>query len=194
MQRVVPVVVTLAVVGLVSPGCSGLLQGEVETGSCFETGTVAAFDWDAKVPCDDPHSVEVFAAVAPPPELAAAPRSELSREGSPARGLYLRQVSELCEPVWSAYTGYDELTPQAPEAVVLPALYGEMAVEASPAEQWDSGDKRLVCYQVFGQPGQGGEQAVMVEGPVLLDLYTSPAGVPLKVRDCALSPRPPELG
>ena len=190
MRRAVPVAVALAVVGLVSSGCSGLLQGDAETGNCFETGTVAAFDWDAKVSCDDPHSVEVFAAVAPPPELAAAPRSELSREGSPARELYLRQVSDLCEPVWSAYTGYDELTPQAPEAVVLPALYGEMAVEASPAEQWDSGDKRLVCYQVFGQPGQGGEQALMVEGPVLLDLYTSPAGVPLKVRDCALSPTP----
>ena len=90
MRRAVPVAVALAVVGLVSSGCSGLLQGDAETGSCFETGTVAAFDWDAKVSCDDPHSVEVFAAVAPPPQLAAAPRSELSREGSPARELYLR--------------------------------------------------------------------------------------------------------
>ena len=47
-----------------------------------------------------------------------------------------------------------------------------------------------INLQVFGRPGEGGEQALMVEGPVLLDLYTSPAGVPLKVRDCALSPTP----
>lgn len=187
MRRTAGLVGVLAVAALVHAGC-GVPRGDAAAGDCFETGTAAAFDWDAEVGCDDEHSVEVFAAVSMTGALAAFSRAELDREGSDARRQYLDLVSSLCEPRWSAYTGFDVLAPEAPGAVVLPSLYGDMAVEAAPAEQWDTGDKLVVCYQVFGRPGDGGEEALTVEGEVLPALTNDPVSVPLTVRDCALSP------
>ncbi|MGI9002227.1 MAG: septum formation family protein [Pseudonocardia sp.] len=187
MRRVARLAGLVTVLGLLAAGC-GVPRGEAEVGDCFETGSAAAFDWDAEVDCDNAHSVEVFAAVALTGRLATYPRGELAKEGTEARDRYLDLVTELCEPRWSAYTGYDTLAPQAPDAVVLPALYGDMAVEAVPADNWDAGDKRVVCYQVLGRPGDGGEQALLVEGRVLDGLAADPDEVPLDVRDCALSP------
>jgi hypothetical protein len=63
-----------------------------------------------------------------------------------------------------------------------------MALEASPAADWDAGNKIVICYQVFGRPGADGEQAISADRPVLEMFGRAPAAVPLQVRDCALSP------
>lgn len=187
MGRVSRLAAVVGIVGLFGAGCASG-PGDVRVGDCFEYGSAAAFDWESEVSCGDPHSVEVFATVTVTGDLARYSRAELAQQDSPARSLYLSAVTRLCEPAWSEYTGYDVLAAQTPDAIVLPALYGDMAVEAMPAQQWDGGDKRLVCYQVFGRPGDGGEQAIMVEGRVLAGLATEPDEVPLDVRDCALNP------
>ncbi len=71
---------------------------------------------------------------------------------------------------------------------MLPALYGDLAVEATPARQWDRGDRTLICYQVFGRPGYEGEEAVPVTSLLLADLVRNQRDVPMGVRDCAVRP------
>ncbi|HEY9350477.1 MAG TPA: septum formation family protein [Acidothermales bacterium] len=179
-------VLSLLSLTLAACGSSG---PDIQTGDCFARGTANSFDFDAKVSCDEPHTVEVVATAPASGELADFNRAELDVVGGEARRLYLAEVSNLCEPAWSAYTGYEELAAtQAPGADVLPALYGDLAVEATPARQWDRGDRTLICYQVFGRPGFDGEEAVPVTSLLLADLLSKQADVPVDVRDCALRP------
>jgi Septum formation len=181
---------SLAVVGwaiaVLIAGCAG--PAEIKPGDCFARGTARAFDFAAQVTCDEPHSVEVVAKAAGTGELATFRRAELDVADSRARQLYRAEVTRLCEPAWSSLTGYDDLAKTlAPGATVLPALYGDLAVEAVPADQWDGGDRTLICYQVFGRPGFEGETAVEVSTRVLPDLIRN-RQVPLEVRDCAVGP------
>jgi hypothetical protein len=179
-------IVLLLIMTLAACGSSG---PDIETGDCFARGTAHAFDFDAKVPCDEPHTVEVVATAPASGELADFSRAELDVVGGQARRMYLAEVSNLCEPAWSAYTGYEELAAdRAPGADVLPALYGDLAVEATPARQWDRGNRTLICYQVFGRPGFEGEEAVPVNSLVLADLLSNQSDVPVGVRDCAVRP------
>jgi Septum formation len=162
---------------------------DIQTGDCFARGTATSFDFDAEVSCTDPHSVEVVATAPASGELADFSREELDVPGGRARALYLAEVSNLCEPAWSAYTGYQELAAsRAPSAHVLPALYGDLAVEALPAPQWDRGNRMLICYQVFGRPGFEREEAVPVTIPLLADLLDKQEDVPVGIRDCAVRP------
>lgn len=178
----------LTTVGLLSTACADGV-GDVEAGDCFRAGTAAAFGWGSEVGCDEPHTVEVFAVRDVNAELGQVARSALEEEGNPARQQYLALVSDFCEPEWSDYTGYGELgSSLAPDAVVLPAVYGDMALEAAPAPEWDSGNKIVICYQVFGRAGAQGEQPITVDSPVLSTLAQSPATVPTQVRDCAMTP------
>lgn len=184
--------VVLALVALTVAACAGGdgVQGDgVQAGDCFGRGTAVEFDFGAEVGCDQPHTVEVVATAPAAEELAAFSRDELERPSGPARALYVAAVATACEPAWSEHTGYQRLAdPVAPQADVLPALYGDLAVEAYPASQWDQGDTTLVCYQVFGRPGFDGERAVAVDTPVLPGMVDDPAAVPAELRDCARQP------
>jgi hypothetical protein len=141
--------------------------------------------------CDRPHSVEVFAVRDVTTLFGSTPRRALDEEGNPARQRYLSLITEFCEPAWSDYSGFGELgSSLTPRAVVLPAIYGDMALEASPAADWDAGKRIVTCYQVLGRPGADGERAISVDRPVLTMLGRAPAAVPLQVRDCAMSPVP----
>ncbi|MGH3928351.1 MAG: septum formation family protein [Pseudonocardiaceae bacterium] len=190
MRRTALLLATLAAVALLSPAC-GFNAGDVAVGDCFKTGTAAAFRWDAEVPCDEPHTVEVFAVSdvsRVSPTLGQYSRSELQDDRSPARQQYLALVSGFCEREWSEYTGFGDLgSSLVADAVVLPAIYGDMALEATPAAEWDSGKKTVICYQVFGHPGTDGEQATEVNRQVLRGLGRAGADVPPQVRHCALS-------
>jgi hypothetical protein len=188
MRGVILIAAVLTTLGVLGAGC-GRGAGDVAVGDCFRSGSASAFGWDAEVPCDQPHSVEVFAVRDVSEDYRDIPRAALEEEGNPARQRYLALVREFCEPAWSDYSGFGELGGSlTPRAVVLPAIYGDMALEASPAEDWDAGRKTVICYQVFGRPGVDGEQAILVDRPVLAKLGRAPAAVPLQVRDCAISP------
>lgn len=188
MRSVALVAAILTTVGLFSAAC-GSGAGDVQAGDCFQTGTAAAFAWGTTVPCDRPHSVEVFAVRNVSDAFGNIPRRALEEEGNPARRRYLALITEFCEPAWSDYSGFGELgSSLTPRAVVLPAIYGDMALEASPAADWDAGKKIVICYQVLGRPGVDGEQAISVDSPVLVTLGRAPAAVPMQVRDCAVSP------
>lgn len=186
MRRTDLLLVALTVVGLLSAACAAG-RGDVEVGDCFRNGTATKFEWDTEVSCDQPHTVEVFAVR----DVSAAPlgqfaRGDLDDKGSPARQQYLQLLTEVCEPEWSRYTGYDKLgSSLAPDAVVLPALYGDMTLEAAPEQEWTGGKKIVVCYQVLGRPGAQGEEPISVQRPVLRALSDDPAAVPIEVRDCA---------
>ncbi|MGH3911390.1 MAG: septum formation family protein [Pseudonocardiaceae bacterium] len=185
MRRTFSLLAALTMVGLLGTGCADG-AGDVEAGDCFQTGTAAAFGWGTEVDCDRPHTVEVFAVRDVSATLGQFPRTALDEEGSPARQQYLGLVAGFCEPAWSEYTGYGELGgPLSPDAVVLPAVYGDMALEAAPPQEWDRGKKIVICYQVFGQPGTQGEEALRVDGPALPALLREPGAVPAQVRDCA---------
>ncbi|MGQ0775527.1 MAG: septum formation family protein [Pseudonocardiales bacterium] len=190
MRRTALLLATLSAVALLSPAC-GFSADDVAVGDCFKTGTAAAFSWDAEVPCDEPHTVEVFAVSEVSllsPTLGQYSRDELQDNNSPARQQYLALVHSFCEPEWSEYTGFGDLgSSLTPAAVVLPAVYGDMAVEATPAAEWDGGNKTVICYQVFGYPGTNGEQATEVQQQVLPGLASAGANVPPQVRDCARS-------
>ena len=178
----------LTTFGVLGAGCGDGI-GDVAVGDCFRTGTAAAFGWGTEVPCDRPHSVEVFAVRDVTDIFAGTPRSALEDAANPAQQRYLALMTEFCEPAWSDYSGFGELGGSlTPQAVVLPAIYGDMALEASPAAEWDAGNKTVICYQVFGRPGADGEQAISVDHPVLGTFGRAPAVVPLQVRDCAMSP------
>lgn len=176
----------LTVVGLLGTACADG-PGDVKAGDCFETGTAARFDWDTEVSCDQEHTVEVFAVL----DVSATPlgqfaRADLEEKGSPAREQYLQKLTEFCEPEWSKYTGYDSLGRSlAPDAVVLPAIYGDMALDATSEQEWTAGNRIVVCYQVLGRPGVPGEGPISVQRPVLRTLIQEPAEVPIEVRDCA---------
>ncbi|MGH4016970.1 MAG: septum formation family protein [Pseudonocardiaceae bacterium] len=188
MRRATHLLAALTTVGLLSTACADDV-GDVEAGDCFRTGTAAAFGWGTEVDCDQPHTVEVFAVRDVSDTLGQFPRSTLGEEGNPARQQYLALVRDFCEPAWSQYTGYGELGASlAPDSVVLPALYGDMALEATPAQEWDLGNKLVICYQVFGQPGRQEEAAISVDSPVLSALAQAPEEVPAQVRDCASTP------
>lgn len=188
MRSAALVAAVLTSLGVLSAGC-GHGTGDVAVGDCFRSGTAAAFGWDTEVPCDQPHSVEVFAVRDVTDIYRDTPRAALEEEGNPARQRYLALLTEFCEPAWSDHSGFGELGGSlSPQAVVLPALYGDMALEASPAADWDAGRKTVICYQVLGRPGVDGEQAISVDRPVLAGLGRAPAAVPLQVRDCAMSP------
>lgn len=188
MRRAIHLFVALATVGLVSPAC-GYGFGDVGAGDCFQTGTTTAFAWDTEVSCNRLHTVEVFAVRDVSATLGNYPRSALNEDGNPARQQYLALITSFCEPAWSDYTGFSELgSSVAPDAVVLPAIYGEMALEAAPAAEWDSGNRIVVCYQVLGRPETKGEQPIVADHPVLATLREPDADVPVAVRDCALSP------
>jgi hypothetical protein len=188
MRRTALVTAILTTLGVLSAAC-GSSAGDVRAGDCFRTGTAAAFGWGAEVPCDRPHSVEVFAVRDVTELFGDTPRRALEEDGNPARQRYLSLITEFCEPAWSNYSGFGELgSSLTPRAVVLPAVYGDMALEASPAVNWDAGRKTVICYQVLGRPGTDGEQAISVDRPVLTMLGRAPAAVPLQVRDCAMSP------
>ncbi len=188
MRSVALVAAVLTTLGALGAAC-GRGTGDVEVGDCFRGGTAAAFGWGTKVPCDRPHSVEVFAVRDVTGSYRDIQRAALEEEGNPARARYLALVTEFCEPAWSDYSGFGELgSSLTPRAVVRPAIYGDMALEASPAADWDAGRKTVICYQVLGRPGVDGEQAISVDRPVLATLGRAPAAVPLQVRDCALSP------
>lgn len=191
MRSVAVVAAVLTTLGVLSAGC-GYDAGDIAVGDCFRSGTPAAFSWDTEVRCDQPHSVEVFAVRDVTDIYRDIPRAALEEEANPARQRYLGLVKEFCEPAWSDYSGFGELgSSLSPQAVVLPAIYGDMALEASPAADWDAGKKIVICYQVLGRPGVDGEQAILVDRPVLARLGRAPADVPLQVRDCAMSPAPP---
>jgi hypothetical protein len=180
----------LAMIGLLGPACADRL-GDVEAGDCFQTGTAAAFGWGTEVPCDQPHTVEVFAVREMTDTLGGYPRQALEEAGSPARLQYLALVTGFCEPAWSEYSGFGDLGDSlAPGAVVLPAIYGDMALEAAPIGEWDAGNKIVLCYQVFGRPGTDAERAIVVDRPVLAGLGSAGADVPAEVRDCAIGPAP----
>jgi len=188
MRRLALFSAALTTVGVLSAAC-GYGSGDVKAGDCFQTGTVAAFGWGTEVPCDRPHSVEVFAVRDVTALFGNTPRRALEEEGNPARQRYLSLITEFCEPAWSDYSGFGELgSSLTPLAVVLPAVYGDMALEASPAADWDAGKRIVTCYQVLGRPGADSEQAISVDRPVLTMLGRAPAAVPLQVRDCAVSP------
>jgi Septum formation len=188
MRSVALVAAVLTTLGALGAAC-GYGTGDVEVGDCFRSGTAAAFGWGTEVPCDRPHSVEVFAVRDVTDSYRDIPRAALEQEGNPARARYLALVTEFCEPAWSDYSGFGALgSSLTPRAVVRPAIYGDMALEASPAADWDAGRKTVICYQVLGRPGGDGEQAISVDRPVLETLGRAPATVPLQVRDCALSP------
>lgn len=189
MRRTAFVLAALTVVGLLSTACADG-RGEVEAGDCFGQGTAARFDWDTEVSCEKPHTVEVFhvhdASATPLGQFA---RADLDEQGSPARQQYLRLLTDVCEPKWSDYTGYDELaSPLVPGAVVLPALNGDMALEATAQPEWEAGNRIVVCYQVLGRPGTRNEAPISVQRPVLQTLTTDPGAVPIELRDCALAP------
>lgn len=191
MRRTALLVAALTAVALLSSAC-GFDAGDIKAGDCFKTGTAAAFGWGTEVSCDEPHTVEVFAVRDVSDILGQHPHSALQEEGSPARRQYLALVRDFCQPEWSDYTGFGDLgSSLAPDAVVLPAIYGDMALEATPAQEWDSGNKAVICYQVFGRPGAGGEQATVVDQPVLARLGPATGGsaadVPTQVRDCAMT-------
>ncbi|MGH3938395.1 MAG: septum formation family protein [Pseudonocardiaceae bacterium] len=190
MRRTAFLLATLAAVALLSPAC-GFNAGDVAVGDCFKTGAAAAFSWDAEVSCDEPHTVEVFAVSdvsRVSPTLGQYSRAELQDDNSPARQQYLALVSGFCEREWSEYTGFGDLgSSLVPDAVVLPAVYGHMALEAVPAAEWDGGKKAVICYQVFGHPGTGDEQATEVSHQVLRELGRVGGDVPPQVRDCATS-------
>lgn len=190
MQRTVLLVAALTALTLLSPAC-GFDPDDVAVGDCFESGTAAAFGWGTEVSCDGPHTVEVFAVHDVSAALGQYPRSALEEKDGPARQQYLKLVGDLCEPEWSDYTGFGDLGSSLnPDAVVLPAIYGDMALEATPPQQWDSGNKTVICYQVFGRAGTGGEQPTVVDHPVLTTLGPTTATetpVPPQVRDCAMS-------
>lgn len=188
MRSTALVAAILTTVGVLSAAC-GSSTGDVGVGDCFRTGTAAAFGWGTEVPCDRTHSVEVFAVRDVTGQFADIPRRALEEEGNPARQRYLALITEFCEPAWSDYSGFGELgSSLTPRAVVLPAIYGDMALEASPAGDWDAGRKTVICYQVLGRPGADDERAISVDRPVLTALGRAPAAVPLQVRDCAMSP------
>jgi Septum formation len=188
MRSAALVAAVLTTLGGLSAGC-GHGAGGVAAGDCFRTGSASAFGWGTEVPCDEPHSVEVFAVHDASEDFRDTPRAALEEEGNPARARYLALVREFCEPKWSNYSGFGELGGSlTPQAVVLPAIYGDMALEASPAADWDAGRKTVICYQVFGRPGVDGEEAISVDHPVLTTVGTAPATVPIQVRDCAMSP------
>lgn len=188
MRRVALLSATLTTVGVLSAAC-GYGSGDVEAGDCFRTGTVAAFGWGTEVPCDRPHSVEVIAVRDVTGTFGDIPRGALEEEGNPARRQYLALLADFCEPAWSDYTGFGDLGGSlTPDAVVLPAIHGDMALEASPAQDWNTGNKTVICYQVLGRPGTDGVAAVSVDRPVLAALGRSPAAVPPQVRDCTTSP------
>lgn len=188
MRRMIHLVAAVTSIGLLSTACADG-PGDVEAGDCFETGTAAAFGWGSEVDCDQPHTVEVFAVRDVSATLGQHPRGDLGKDGHPARQQYLALVSDFCEPEWSKYTGYDKLGASlAPGAKVLPALYGDMALEATPPKEWESGNKLVVCYQVFGRPGQQGEEPIRVDDLVLSGMATEQATVPIQVRDCATTP------
>ena len=179
----------LMTVGLLATACGGYDAGSIEPGDCFRSGTAAAFGWGTEVSCDDQHTVEVFAVREVGDTLGTYSRAELDEAGSPAQQAYLALVSDFCEPAWSDYSGYGDLgSSLAPDAVVLPAVYGDMALEATPAADWDGGNKAVICYQVFGRPERDGGSAISVDRPVLANLGRDPQDVPIQVRDCALSP------
>lgn len=185
MRRTIFLLAVLAMAGLPTTGCAGD-AGDVEAGDCFRTGTAAAFGWGTEVDCDQPHTVEAFAVRDVSATLGRFPRSALDEDGHPARQQYLALVTDFCESAWSDYTGYGNLgNSLAPDAVVLPALYGDMALEATPAAEWDRGNKIVVCYQVFGQPETPDEQPLRVTSPVLATASRDPGSVPAEVRDCA---------
>ncbi len=187
-MRGVALAAAVLTLGGLSAAC-GNGTGEVAVGDCFRSGTAAAFGWGTEVPCDRPHSVEVFAVRDVTAGYRDVPRAALEEEGNPARARYLALVTEICEPAWSDYSGFGELgSSLTPRAVVRPAIYGDMALEANPAADWDAGRKTVICYQVLGRPGTDGEQPISVDRPVLETLGRAPAAVPLQVRDCALSP------
>lgn len=188
MRSVALVAAALTTFGVLSAGC-GHDAGDVAVGDCFRSGTPAAFGWGTEVRCDQPHAVEVFAVRDVTDIYRDTPRAALEEEGNPARQRYLALVKEFCEPAWSDYSGFGELGGSlSPRAVVLPAIYGDMALEASPAADWDTGRRTVICYQVLGRPGTHGEQAILVDRPVLETLGRAPATVPPQVRDCAMSP------
>ena len=178
---------TLAV-GLLSTGCADG-AGDVEAGDCFQSGTAAAFGWGTEVDCDRPHTVEVFAVRDVSATLGQYPRSALDAPGRPARQ-YLSLVTDFCEPAWSQYTGYGDLADAlAPDAVVLPAFYGDMAVEAAPVQEWERGNHIVICYQVFGRPEAPGAEPLRVDSSVLATVHRDPRAVPAQVRDCAITSR-----
>ena len=179
----------LTVVGLLSTACADG-RGEVEAGDCFAQGTAARFDWDTEVSCDKPHTVEVFhvhdASATPLGQFA---RHDLDDKTSPARGQYLQLLTDVCERKWSEYTGYDQLASSlVPDAVVLPAIYGDMALEATPQQEWEAGNRIVVCYQVLGRPGTRDEAPISVQLPVLQTMAEDRAAIPIEVRDCARAP------
>ncbi|HEX2297034.1 MAG TPA: septum formation family protein [Pseudonocardiaceae bacterium] len=185
MRRMLGLMAALAMAGLLSTGCADG-TGDVEAGDCFRDGTAAAFGWGTEVDCDRPHTVEVFAVRDVSATLGQFPRSALDTAGNPARQQYLALVTAFCEPAWSEYTGYGDLAAAlAPDAVVLPALYGDMALEAAPAQEWERGNHIVICYQVFGQPATPGEEPLRVDSPVLSTVNRDPGAVPAQVRDCA---------
>lgn len=185
MRRTFSLLAALVTAGLLGTGCADD-AGDVAAGDCFRTGTAAAFGWGSEVDCDQPHTVEVFAVRDVSATLGRFPRSALDAGANPARQQYLALVKDFCEPAWSEYTGYRDLAGAlAPGAVVLPAFYGDMALEATPAQQWDQGNKVVICYQVFGRPDRPDEQPLQVALPVLDTADRDPAGVPAQVRDCA---------
>jgi hypothetical protein len=180
---------TLMTIALLVPACGGYDAKSIEAGDCFQSGTAAAFGWGTEVSCDDPHTVEVFAVRDVGDTLGKYPRQDLDAAGSPAQQEYLALVREFCEPAWSNYAGYGDLGGSlAPDSVVLPAVYGDMALEATPAADWDNGNKAVLCYQVFGRPEQDGGSSISVDHPVLAKLSQRTAEVPIQVRDCAMSP------
>jgi hypothetical protein len=183
----------VALVGLGAAACGGSGYGaDTGPGDCFRSGTAAAFGWGTRVSCGEPHSVEVFAVRDVSAELGRYRRAALEQPGSPARLAYLALVRGFCEPAWSGYTGFAayaaSVAPNVRPGAVLPALYGDMALEAAPADDWDEGTHTVVCYQVFGHPEAQGAQAITVDRAVLGTMRAAPASVPAQVRDCALSP------
>ena len=188
MRSVALFAAALTTIGALSAGC-GRSAGDVSVGDCFRSGTAAAFGWGTEVPCDRPHSVEVFAVRDATDIFRDTPRAALEDAANRDQRRYLALMAEFCEPAWSGYSGFGELgSSLTSSAVVLPAVYGDMALEASPAADWDAGKKLVICYQVLGRPGIDGEQAISVDHPVLETLGRAPAAVPLQVRDCAMSP------
>ncbi|MGH8921014.1 MAG: hypothetical protein ACRD0H_22225, partial [Actinomycetes bacterium] len=190
MRRTALLLAALIAAGLLNSAC-GYDPGDVQAGDCFKTGTAAAFGWGTEVPCDEPHTVEVFAVKDVSDTLGQYRRDELQETDNPARRQYLALMREFCEPEWSNYTGFGDLgAALAPDAVVLPAIYGDMALEATPPSEWDGEhkNKTVICYQVFGRSGIDDGQPTVLEHRVLDTLVRPGAQVPLQVRDCTTSP------
>lgn len=190
MRRTAFLLAALIAAGLLNSAC-GYDPGDVQAGDCFSTGTAAAFGWGTEVPCDEPHTVEVFAVKDVSDTLGQYRREELQENGNPARQQYLALMRGFCEPEWSTYTGFGDLGESlAPDAVVLPAIYGDMALEATPPSEWDGENKNkaVICYQVFGRSGTDDEQPTVLDRRVLDTLVQPGAQIPLQVRDCTTSP------